>query len=140
MEYKLYHSSHSPQVQRSSLDKKKAEIKRMHAELVMENAERSRPRAEMDYSQVGLPRFCDQNEKSQPPYEKMTKLEPTMAELERLYAEYGTSQVQFMNETKATLQIQLAKLERLKVQVGQMAKILLEEQQRSLPTLEEPRI
>ena len=57
-----------------------------------------------------------------------------MAELERLYAEYATSQVQFMNETTTTLQIQSTQLERLEVQV---AKILLEEQ-RSLPTLEEP--
>ena len=40
-----------------------------------------------------------------------------------------------MNETRATLQIQSAQFERLEVQ---MVKILLEEQQRSLPTLEEP--
>ena len=62
----------------------------------------------------------------------------TMADLERIYAKDATSQVQFMNETRATLQIQSAQLERLEVQAGQMAKILLEEQQRSLRILEEP--
>ena len=68
-----------------------AEIKRMHAELVMENAECSRPRAEMDYSQVGLPRFIGQQGKSQPPHERMTKLEATMDELERVHIESATS-------------------------------------------------
>ena len=57
----------TPQVQRSGLDKKMAELARMHAELAVKNAQRSRPRAEMDYSQVGLPTFLDQNEKSQLP-------------------------------------------------------------------------
>ena len=68
----------------------------------------------------------------------MTKLEATMANLERIYAEDATSQVQFMNETRETLQIQSSKLERSEVQVGKMAKIILEEQQRSLSILEEP--
>ena len=140
MEYKLYHSALSTSPKIKPRQKKKAEIERMHAELVIENAKCSRPRVEMDYSHVGLPSFCDQNEKSQPPHEKMKKLEATMAELERLYAEYATSQIQFINETRATLQIQSAKLERLEVQVGQMAMILLEEQQRSLSTFEEPMI
>ena len=62
-----YNTSHTPQVQRSSLDKKMAELARMHVELAMKNAERSRPRAERDYSQVGLPTFLDQIEESQPP-------------------------------------------------------------------------
>ena len=43
-----------------------------------------------------------------------------------------------MNETRATLQIQSAQFKILELQVGQMAKILLEKQQRSLPTLKEP--
>ena len=60
-----------------------------------------------------------------------------MAELAKYQAKFANSQVQFMNETRETLQIQ-RQLERLEVQVGQMDKILLEEQQRSLPTLEEP--
>ena len=41
--------------------------------MAMAQAEFSRSRAEMDYSQVGLPRFLNQNEKSQPPYERMTR-------------------------------------------------------------------
>ena len=62
-----YATLHTPQVQSSSLDKKTADLARMLAELVMKNVERSRPRAEMDYSQVGLPMFLDQSEESQPP-------------------------------------------------------------------------
>ena len=57
--------------------------------LVMERAEFSRSRAAMDYSQVGLPRFLDQNEKSQPLNERITKLEATMAKLERVCAEHA---------------------------------------------------
>ena len=44
-----------------------------------------------------------------------------------------------MNETRETLKIQSVQLKNLEVQVGQMANILSEEQQMSLPTLEEPR-
>ena len=68
-----------------------AEIERIHAELVLKNAEYRISKAEMDYSQVGLPRFLDQKEKSQPPQEKMTKLEVTMIDLERIYAEDAIS-------------------------------------------------
>ena len=50
----------SPQVQRSSLEE-------TMTELDMEHAEFSRSRAEMNYSQVGLPRFLDKNKMSQPP-------------------------------------------------------------------------
>ena len=82
-----YTTLHTPQVQRSSLEEKMFKLERVHAELVMECAEFSRSRAEMDYSQVGLPRFLEQNEKSQPPHERMTKLEATMAELERVCVE-----------------------------------------------------
>ena len=48
-----YTTPHAPQIQRSSLDEKMAELERLHAELVLENAEFRRSRAEMDYSQVG---------------------------------------------------------------------------------------
>ena len=74
----------------------------------------------------------------QPPQEKKLSLERVMAELVESQVEFVNSQAQFMNKTRATLKIQLAQLERLEVQVGQMAKIFLEEQQRSLPTLEKP--
>ena len=70
-----------------------AELERAHAKLVMENAEFRKVRDEMDYSQVGLRRFLDQNEISQPPNGRMTKLEATMAELERFHVECATSQV-----------------------------------------------
>ena len=69
------------------------ELERVHAKLVMENAKFRRSRTEMDYSQVGSPSFLDQNEKSQPQLERMTKLEAKIAELERVQAEGGTSQV-----------------------------------------------
>ena len=92
-----------------------AQLERVHVELVMENAEFRKSRAEMDYSQVGLPRFLDQNEISEPPHRRMTKLEATIAKLERVCAECATSQAQFMNETRVTLQIQSAQLERLEV-------------------------
>ena len=59
-------------------------------------AEFSRSRAEIDYSQVGLPRFLDQNEISQPLNGRMTKLEATMAKLERVRAKCVTSQVPLM--------------------------------------------
>ena len=52
-----YTTSHTPQVQRSSLDEKMAELARMHAELVMKNAERSRPRAEWTTLKLGCLRF-----------------------------------------------------------------------------------
>ena len=68
-----------------------AQLERVHAELVMENAEFRRSRAEIDYSQVGLPRFLDQKENNQPPNGRMTKLEATMAELERVCVECATS-------------------------------------------------
>ena len=72
-----------------------AQLERVHVELVMECAEFSRSMAEINYSQVGLPRFLDQNEKSQPPHERMTKLETTMAELERVCVEQATPRVPF---------------------------------------------
>ena len=86
-----YTTLHTPQVQRSGLDEKMAELERLHAELVLENAKFRRSRAKMNYSQVGLPRFLDQNEISQPPNGRMTKLEETMVELERVHAKCATS-------------------------------------------------
>ena len=62
----------------------------------MEHAEFSRSRAKMASSR--LPRFLDQNEKNQPPHERMTKLEATIAKLERVCAEQATPHVPFMRE------------------------------------------
>ena len=70
-----------------------AELERVHAELVLGNAKFRSSRAEMDYSQVGLPWFLDQNEINQPPNGRMTELEATMAELVRVQVECATSQV-----------------------------------------------
>ena len=55
-----------------------AQLERDLSELVMTYAEFSRSMTKMDYSQVGLPRFLDQNEISHPPNRRMTKLEVTM--------------------------------------------------------------
>ena len=87
-----YTTPPTPQVQRSSLDQKIEKLEKVHVELVMKNVKRSRSKAIMDYSQVGLSRFLDPNEISQPPHERMKKLKATMAELERVHAECATSQ------------------------------------------------
>ena len=63
--------------------------------------------AKINYYQVGLPMFLDQNEKSQPPHEKMTKLEATMAKLERLHAKCPTSQALLMEEVNTLPQEKL---------------------------------
>ena len=54
--------------------------------------------ADMDYSQVGSPRFYVQNEMCQPPKEKICNLGAAMVELRRVQAESATSQAQFMKE------------------------------------------
>ena len=54
---------------------------------------------DMDYSQVGLPRFYVKNKMIQRPQEEMSNLEATtIAELGRVQAELATSQAQFMKE------------------------------------------
>ena len=54
--------------------------------------------ADMDHSQVGLSRLCEQNEMNQPPQEEVSSLETTIAELRRVQADLATSQAQFMEE------------------------------------------
>ena len=100
-----YTIPHTPQVQRSSLEEAMDELRRTQAESTMAQPEFLRLMAEMDHFQVGLPRLLDTNEISQPPYERMTKLEAAMAELKRVHAECATSQVQFMELTRANVQI-----------------------------------
>ena len=87
----------------------------------MAQSEFSRSMAEMDHSQVGLPRFLDPNEISQPPHERMTKLETAMAESKRVQAECATSQVQFMELTRANIQIQPTPFKSLKEEMAPMA-------------------
>ena len=67
------------------------ELRRAQVESTMTQPEFSISMAEMDHSQVGLPRFLDLDEISQPPQEKMTTLELAMAELKRVHVECATS-------------------------------------------------
>ena len=76
--------------------------------------------AEMDHSQVGLPRFLDPNEISQPPNERMTKLEAAMDELKRVHAKCTTSQVQFIELTRVNIQIQPTPFKILKEEMAPM--------------------
>ena len=103
---KSYTTLQSPQVQRSSLEEAMDELRRAQAKSTMAQLEFSRSMAEMDYSQVGLPRFLDPSEICQPPKERMTKLEAAMVELKRVHAECATSQFQFMELIRANVQIQ----------------------------------
>ena len=97
------------------------ELRRAQAESTMTQPEFSRSMVEMDHSQVGLPRFLDLDEISQPPQERMTTLEAAMAELKRVHAECTTSQVQFMELTRANVQIQLTPFQSLKEEMAPKA-------------------
>ena len=59
-------------------------LARTQADLTIFQAELSRSMVDMDYSQVGLPRFQVQNEMNQPPQEEMSNLEAPMDELKRV--------------------------------------------------------
>ena len=76
---------------------------------------------EMDYSQVGLPLFFNLNEISQSPHERMTKLEAALIEMKRVHAECVTSQVQFMELTRANVQIQHTPFDSLKEEMAPMS-------------------
>ena len=116
-----YTIPHTPQGQRSSLEEAMDELRRAQAESTMAQPEFSRSLAEMDHSQVGLPRFLDPNEISQPPQERMTKLEAAMVKLKRVHAECTISQVQFMELTRANVQIQPAPFQSLKEEMAPKA-------------------
>ena len=75
----------------------------------------------MDCSQVGLPRFPDQNEMSQPLNGIMKQLEVTMAELERVHVECSISKVQFMGLKRANVQIQPMPFKSVKQEMTPMA-------------------
>ena len=76
------------------------ELRTAQAESTMAQPEFSRSMTEMDHSQVGLPQFFYPNEISQPPHERMTKLEAALVEMKRVHAECVTSPVQFMELTR----------------------------------------
>ena len=97
------------------------ELRRTQAESTMAQPEFSRSMAEMDHSQVWLLRFLNPNEISQPPHERMKKLEAAMVELKRVHAEYATCQVQFMELTRANVKIQPMPFKSLKEEVAPMA-------------------
>ena len=116
-----YTIPHTPQVQRSSLEEAMDELRRAQAESTMTQPKFSRSMVEMDHSQVGLPRFLDLDEISQPPQERMTTLEAAMAELKRVNSKCATSQVQFMELTRANVQIQPTPFKSLKEEMAPMA-------------------
>ena len=97
------------------------ELRRTQVESTMAQPEFSSSMARMDHSQVGLPRFLDPIEISQPPQERMTKLEAAMAELERVHAECAMSQVQFMELIMANVQIQPTPFQSLKEEMAPKA-------------------
>ena len=116
-----YTIPHTPQVQRSSLEEAMDELRRAQAESTMTQPEFSRSMVEMDHSQVGLPRFLDLDEISQPPQERMTTLEAALIEMKRVHAECVTSQVQFMELTRDNVQIQHTPFDSLKEEMAPMA-------------------
>ncbi|XP_039132333.1 uncharacterized protein LOC120269114 [Dioscorea cayenensis subsp. rotundata] len=69
-------------------------------------------------------------EQSNPPQEKKINLEEAMTQL-------ATTQTQFMNETRTSLQNQSAQIRNLEVQLSQMASMLTERQQGNLPSTSE---
>ena len=87
------------------------ELRRTQAAFTMAQPEFSRSMDEMDYSQVGLPQFFNPNEISQPPHERMTKLEAALIEMKRVHAECVTSQVQFMELTRANVHVRPEKFQ-----------------------------
>ena len=113
-----YNTLQSPQVQRSSLEEAMDELRRTQAAFTMAQPEFSRSMDEMDYSQVGLPQFFNPNEISKPPHERMTKLEAALIEMKRVHAECVTSPVQFMELTRANVQIQHAPFSSLKEEMA----------------------
>ena len=97
------------------------ELRRTQTAFTMAQPEISRSMAEMDYSQVRLPQFFNPNEISQPPHERMTKLEAELIEMRRVHSECVTSQVQFMELTGANVQIQHTPFDSLKEEMAPMA-------------------
>ena len=97
------------------------ELRRTQTAFTMAQPEFLRSMDEMDYSQIGLPQFFYLNEISQPPHERMTKLEAASVEIKRVHAECATSQVQFMELIRANVQIQHTPFDSLKEEMAPMA-------------------
>ena len=91
----------------------------------MVQAKNERSMADLDYVQNGLPRFHTHNEISQPPQEKMTNLEATMAEWRRFQAEFETSQSNFMEKMNKPPQERLIfenEVDELAISMAELAK------------------
>ena len=116
-----YDTLQSSQVQRSSLEEAMDELRRTQAAFTMAQPEFSRSMDEIDCSQVELPQFFNPNQISQPPHERMTKLEAALIEMKRVLAECVTPQVQFMELTRANVQIQHTPFDSLKEEMTPMA-------------------
>ena len=90
------------------------ELRRTQAESTMAQPEFSRSMAEMDYAQVGLPRFLVKNEMSQPPQDESNvkngedELAFAMVELTKTMAKMPKE------EASVNIQIQPIPLKRLK--------------------------
>ena len=97
------------------------ELRKTHTAFTLAQPEFSRSMAKMDHSQVGLPQFLYPNEISQPPHERMTKLEATLVEMKRVHTECATSQVQFMELRRANVEIQHTPFDSLKEEMASMA-------------------
>ena len=81
--------------------------------------------ADLDYVQNSLPRFQTHNEISQPPQEKMTNLEATMAKWRRFQAKCETSQANFMEEVNQPPQEGLVfenEVDELAMSIAELAK------------------
>ena len=70
---------------------------------------------------LGCLGFFYPNEISQPPQERMTKLEAVLVEMKRVHAECVTSPVQFMEFTRANVKIQHTPFDSLKEEMAPMA-------------------
>ena len=71
---------------KESLEKTMAKVRRSQADLAMVQVKNEILMIEIDYFQVGLPRFYVQNEMSQLPKKEMSNLEANIAELRRVQA------------------------------------------------------
>ena len=91
------------QMAKESLEKTMAKFRRSQADLVLVQIENEILMVDMDYSQVGSPRFYVQNEMYQPQQEEISNLEAAIAKLRRVQAELTTSgQAQFMEKVHTT--------------------------------------
>ena len=116
-----------------------AELAYCQADLAMAQDEFASSMAEMGNSQAHFMDEINQPLQEEPNLEDdICELANLMVELAKSQAELVKSQVKLVDETMEILQIQSEQLERLEVQMGKMAKIISREQERNLPTFEEP--